>query len=223
MVRSDTPQIFAAARMLRLCLLQCILRVTVYLQAIRGMAYGLVIGCNSSAVKLGIRSAILRLYLSIDFGGPKMLVYPPSEAEQIKRLLQNLSIRIEDLERAVSVGNSQINQIGFNIERALPKLLSATEDFRETIESLRKSLKVFTRVGEPLTRLFLGDGQHEFILVLNELSMSYQFHHAIASPYEAQMEWERTLKDHDMNGIDALPPRSPSPLQLPSPIIPRLI
>jgi hypothetical protein len=70
---------------------------------------------------------------------------------------------------------------------------------------------------------FLGDGQHEFILVLNELSMSYQFHHAIASPYEAQMEWERTLKDHDMNGIDALPPRSPSPLQLPSPIIPRLI
>ncbi|GKU09929.1 hypothetical protein FLAG1_11568 [Fusarium langsethiae] len=67
---------------------------------------------------------------------------------------------------------------------------------------------------------FLGDGQHEFILVLNKLSMSYQFHHAIASPYEAQMEWERTLKDHEMNGIDALPPRSPSPLQLPSPIIP---
>ncbi|SPJ78484.1 uncharacterized protein FTOL_06873 [Fusarium torulosum] len=65
--------------------------------------------------------------------------------EDIKQMLQNLSARIEDLERAVSAGNCQINQIGFNIDRALPKLLSATEDFRETIESLRKSLRVFTR------------------------------------------------------------------------------
>ncbi|KAF9763297.1 hypothetical protein IL306_003167 [Fusarium sp. DS 682] len=70
---------------------------------------------------------------------------PPSEAEEIKKLLQNLSTRIEDLERAVSAGNCQINQIGFNIDRALPKLLSATEDFRETIDGLRKSLKVFSR------------------------------------------------------------------------------
>ncbi|KAF4448270.1 hypothetical protein F53441_8304 [Fusarium austroafricanum] len=70
---------------------------------------------------------------------------PPSEAEEIKKLLQNLSTRIEDLERAVSAGNCQISQIGLNIGQTLPKLMSATEDFRETIESLRKSLKVFTR------------------------------------------------------------------------------
>ncbi|EXM35593.1 hypothetical protein FOTG_00048 [Fusarium oxysporum f. sp. vasinfectum 25433] len=73
------------------------------------------------------------------------LADPPTEAEEIKKLLQNLSTRIEDLERAVSAGNCQINQIGFNIDRALPKLLSATEDFRETIDNLRKSLKVFSR------------------------------------------------------------------------------
>ncbi|KAG4268351.1 hypothetical protein FPRO04_12457 [Fusarium proliferatum] len=70
---------------------------------------------------------------------------PPTEAEEIKKLLQNLATRIEDLERAVSDGNCQINQIGFNIDRALPKLLSATEEVRETIDNLRKSLKVFSR------------------------------------------------------------------------------
>ncbi|KAF4448271.1 restless-like transposase [Fusarium austroafricanum] len=67
----------------------------------------------------------------------------------------------------------------------------------------------------------VGTGQHEFILVLNEHSASYQLHHAITSLHEAQMEWERTFKDHEMDGIDAQPSRSPSPLRLPSPIITR--
>jgi hypothetical protein len=60
-------------------------------------------------------------------------------------MLQDLSARLEDLERAVSAGNCQISQIGFNIDRALPKLLGAAEEFRETISNLQKSLKVFTR------------------------------------------------------------------------------
>ncbi|VZI00234.1 unnamed protein product, partial [Fusarium fujikuroi] len=54
---------------------------------------------------------------------------PPTEAEEIKKLLQNLATRIEDLERAVSDGNCQINQIGFNIDRALPKLLKKPQGF----------------------------------------------------------------------------------------------
>ncbi|KAM5353332.1 hypothetical protein ACJZ2D_016764 [Fusarium nematophilum] len=68
-----------------------------------------------------------------------------SSPEELKCVLENISLRLEDLERAVSAGNCQLNQIGFNIDTALPKLLSAMEDFRETIESLRKSLRVFTR------------------------------------------------------------------------------
>ncbi|KAF4340640.1 restless-like transposase [Fusarium beomiforme] len=65
----------------------------------------------------------------------------------------------------------------------------------------------------------MTNGQHEFILILNEHSASYQLHHAISSPLEAQMEWERTIREHEMMAIDAQPDRSPSPLKLPSPII----
>jgi hypothetical protein len=60
-------------------------------------------------------------------------------------VLQTISLRLEDLERTVSAGNCQLDHIGFNIDRALTKLLSATEDFQKSIESLRKSLRVFTR------------------------------------------------------------------------------
>lgn len=60
-------------------------------------------------------------------------------------VLQTISLRLEGLERTVAAGNYQLNQMGFNIDRALPKLLSAVEDFQKSIESLRKSLRVFTR------------------------------------------------------------------------------
>ncbi|KAH7268725.1 hypothetical protein NW759_015905 [Fusarium solani] len=68
-----------------------------------------------------------------------------SSNEDLKRVLQTISLRLEDLERTVSAGNCQLDHIGFNIDRALTKLLSATEDFQKSIESLRKSLRVFTR------------------------------------------------------------------------------
>ncbi|KAI8663488.1 hypothetical protein NCS57_00949900 [Fusarium keratoplasticum] len=68
-----------------------------------------------------------------------------SSNEDLKRVLQTISLRLEDLERTVTAGNYQLNQISFNIDRALPKLLSAVEDFQKSIESLRKSLRVFTR------------------------------------------------------------------------------
>ncbi|KAI8674495.1 hypothetical protein NCS57_00347400 [Fusarium keratoplasticum] len=68
-----------------------------------------------------------------------------SSNEDLKRVLQTISLRLEDLERTVTAGNYQLNQISFNIDRALPKILSAVEDFQKSIESLRKSLRVFTR------------------------------------------------------------------------------
>ncbi|KAF4468240.1 hypothetical protein FALBO_4859 [Fusarium albosuccineum] len=66
-------------------------------------------------------------------------------SEELRQALQHISSRLEDLERAVSAGNCQLNEIGFNIDRTVPKLLSATEDFRGSFETLRKSLQVFTR------------------------------------------------------------------------------
>ncbi|KAG7427688.1 hypothetical protein Forpi1262_v011021 [Fusarium oxysporum f. sp. raphani] len=65
----------------------------------------------------------------------------------------------------------------------------------------------------------VANGQHEFILILNEHSASYQIHHALSSPLEAQMEWERTIKEHEMTALYAEPTRSPSPLRLPSPVL----
>ncbi|SPJ78483.1 uncharacterized protein FTOL_06872 [Fusarium torulosum] len=64
-----------------------------------------------------------------------------------------------------------------------------------------------------------GDGQHEFVLLLHAHSASYQLEHVITTPYQAQMEWEGAFRDQEMITIDADPTRSPSPLQLPSPII----
>ena len=60
-------------------------------------------------------------------------------------LLQTITLRLEELERTVAAGNCQMNSIWSSIDSALPKLLSATEDFQKSIDSLRKSLRVFTR------------------------------------------------------------------------------
>ncbi|RSL82466.1 hypothetical protein CEP52_016960 [Fusarium oligoseptatum] len=77
--------------------------------------------------------------------GSQQVSTSDSSPEDLKRVLQTISLRLEDLEKSVAAGNCQLNQMGFNLDRALPKLLSAVEDFQKSIESLRKSLRVFTR------------------------------------------------------------------------------
>ena len=60
--------------------------------------------------------------------------------------------------------------------------------------------------------------RHEFILVLYACSGTHYLEHAVSSLHDAQMEWEGPSTDQEMVNTD--PRRSPSPLQLPSPIIP---
>ncbi|KAF4955452.1 hypothetical protein FGADI_4563 [Fusarium gaditjirri] len=73
------------------------------------------------------------------------LAKPDVESEEIKRMLNNISTRLIDLECAVSAGNAQLNQLGFNIDIAMPRILGMADEFRGAIETLRDSLKSFAR------------------------------------------------------------------------------
>lgn len=65
------------------------------------------------------------------------------------RMLTAMSSRLADLELAVSTGNAQLNELGFNLDVSLPRILGMADEFRKAIESLRDSLrdslKVFAR------------------------------------------------------------------------------
>ncbi|KAM5353331.1 hypothetical protein ACJZ2D_016763 [Fusarium nematophilum] len=66
------------------------------------------------------------------------------------------------------------------------------------------------------------EGSHEFILLLHANSASYHLEHAVFTalpPANTEMDWERTPEAHGVVDLDMGPPRSPSPLQLPSPVI----
>lgn len=65
--------------------------------------------------------------------------------EDIKEILMNISSRLENLESAGARDQDLLRQIGFNVDMALPKLLSMTETLVTSVEDLRKSLKVFMR------------------------------------------------------------------------------
>ena len=58
-------------------------------------------------------------------------------------MLTAISSRLTDLESVVSTGNAQLNQLGFSIDIALPRILGITDEFRNAIDSLRDSLKSF--------------------------------------------------------------------------------
>ncbi|CAM1503412.1 Fc.00g081880.m01.CDS01 [Cosmosporella sp. VM-42] len=61
------------------------------------------------------------------------------------RMLQTLASRLEKLEGAVVDGNTELRELKFNTEMALPKLLGMPEDLRYLVEGLRTGFKVFTR------------------------------------------------------------------------------
>ncbi|KAI8715195.1 hypothetical protein NCS52_01026700 [Fusarium sp. LHS14.1] len=68
----------------------------------------------------------------------------------------------------------------------------------------------------------LDQGGHEFILSIRANAASYSLDHAVIPtllPGNTEMDWEGTPKEQEMVDFDVGPPRSPSPLQLPSPVI----
>ncbi|MFD2317079.1 hypothetical protein [Halomonas organivorans] len=51
---------------------------------------------------------------------------------------------MDELERTVAAGNTQVTQLGFSIDIMLPKLMSMTGELREMVETLKMNLKSFT-------------------------------------------------------------------------------
>ncbi|CAF3656610.1 unnamed protein product [Fusarium graminearum] len=70
---------------------------------------------------------------------------PETDSEEIKRMLNDISIRLSDLESTVSAGNAQLNQLGFNLDIAMPRILGMADEFRGAVETLKDSLKSFAR------------------------------------------------------------------------------
>ncbi|KAF4957161.1 hypothetical protein FSARC_11370 [Fusarium sarcochroum] len=67
------------------------------------------------------------------------------DSEEIKRMLTDISSRLTDLESAVSAGNAQLNQLGFNLDIAMPRITGMADEFRGAIEGLKESIKDFAR------------------------------------------------------------------------------
>ena len=70
-----------------------------------------------------------------------------NEAHQLKkhRMLIDISSRLTDLESAVSARNAQLNQLRFNLDIAMPRIIGMADEFRGAIEGLNDSLKNFAR------------------------------------------------------------------------------
>lgn len=58
-------------------------------------------------------------------------------------MLATMSSQLTELELAVSTGNAQLNQLGFTVDTALPRILGIADDVRSVVESLKASLKTF--------------------------------------------------------------------------------
>ncbi|KAH7123404.1 hypothetical protein B0J13DRAFT_566571 [Dactylonectria estremocensis] len=78
-------------------------------------------------------------------GVSQLASYSGTTNEDIKEILMSMLSRMENLESGGAQNLELLRQVGFNVDMALPKLLSITESVRTSVENLANSLKVFTR------------------------------------------------------------------------------